>query len=254
VARSPPVGRLRAGQCGASAASHSGSKPLGPFKRVPSVLATPWRREEGSSRPRIAALSRVVRPASVGRYRAGQLALHVASTVRGCGAGHLALGPGIVPQTAGAQVCHLRASSLPGPRQCALFSAAAPFRAPMHPDLPPQPCLRVRASLPLHPRPRRRRRRPARTWRAPLRIHDRRLARHPQRTRTWAPQVPHHRRGVGRRGKTGSCVRFPCIGKMSYLLYSRTWDTCGTWNTWELRYLGDLGHWWSLGCLGEIRS
>jgi hypothetical protein len=86
------------------------------------------------------------------------------------------------------------------------------------------------------------------------RFHGRRLARRPQRTCTWAPQVPQHCRGVGQRGKTGSCTCFPCVGKMSYLLYSRTWDTCGTWNTWELRYLGDLGHWWSLGCLGEIRS
>jgi hypothetical protein len=170
-----------------------------------------------------------------------------------------AVGLGIVPQTqpTGAQARRIRASSLPGPRQRALFSAAAPFRAPMHPNLPPPAvpscaCFppstsatkaEAEASRPNMARGARYDPFTTAGWRATSSAHA-----HGRRK-------PQHRRGgVGRRRKTGSCVRFPCVGKTSYLLYSRTWDTCGTWNTWELRYLGDLGHWWSLGCLGEIRS
>jgi hypothetical protein len=44
-----------------------------------------------------------------------------------CSARHLALGPGIVPQTAGAQVCHLCASSLLGPRQRSVTVTASPL-------------------------------------------------------------------------------------------------------------------------------
>jgi hypothetical protein len=48
---------------------------------------------------RVAALSGVARSPSVGRLRAGHLALHMASTVRGCGTS--ALGLGLVPKSLG---------------------------------------------------------------------------------------------------------------------------------------------------------
>jgi hypothetical protein len=95
VARSPSVGRLRAGHlalhmastvrgCGASAPLDSDSSPnrWGPFKLAPSS------RGRSLTRPRMAAgpLQVARFGASVGRVCAGQLALHMASTVRGCGA------------------------------------------------------------------------------------------------------------------------------------------------------------------------
>jgi hypothetical protein len=74
--------------------SDSGLKPLGPFKRAPSILASaPWRPDGCDGLPRRLPLqttgggpSRVAHTASVGRLCAGQLALHMAPTVRGCGA------------------------------------------------------------------------------------------------------------------------------------------------------------------------
>jgi hypothetical protein len=75
--------------CGGSALpSKSGPKPLGPFKCAPSLLA-PGALSDAlfprrcPSRPRVATAACCL---SVDRVCAGHLALHMASTVRGCGA------------------------------------------------------------------------------------------------------------------------------------------------------------------------
>jgi hypothetical protein len=88
--------------------SESRPTPLGPFKRAPPIPAPgplgdtiPSSREGPPSRPRVAALFGAACSASVNRSCEGQLALHMALTVRLQRLSRLALGLGITPHMSG---------------------------------------------------------------------------------------------------------------------------------------------------------